>query len=137
MDIYRFVIVFTVSGANKPLRRIKAIYKSIQQIRIHLLSETGSDYIALVRLKGLEPTHLAAREPKSRMSSNSITGAHAYKHGAVPLKYARALPCGRCRASPLLRAYTADTARRVYPFCAIYFSTICFLSQYYLKNLSF
>ena len=30
----------------------------------------------LVRLKGLEPTRIAAREPKSRMSTNSITGAY-------------------------------------------------------------
>ncbi len=29
----------------------------------------------LVRLKGLEPPRVAAREPKSRMSTNSITGA--------------------------------------------------------------
>ena len=29
----------------------------------------------MVRLKGLEPTRIAAREPKSRMSTNSITGA--------------------------------------------------------------
>ena len=29
----------------------------------------------MVRLKGLEPTRVAAREPKSRMSTNSITGA--------------------------------------------------------------
>ena len=37
-------------------------------------------YIAcsdLVRLKGLEPTRIAAREPKSRMSTNSITGAYS------------------------------------------------------------
>ena len=33
-------------------------------IRTHRLSETGSDYIGLVRLKGLEPTRIAAREPK-------------------------------------------------------------------------
>ena len=31
----------------------------------------------MVRLKGLEPTRLATREPKSRMSTNSITGAYA------------------------------------------------------------
>ena len=46
-------------------------------IRTHLLSEKGSDYMGLVRLKGLEPTRVAAREPKSRMSTNSITGAEA------------------------------------------------------------
>lgn len=32
--------------------------------------------MGLVRLKGLEPTRVAAREPKSRMSTNSITGAY-------------------------------------------------------------
>ena len=31
----------------------------------------------LVRLKGLEPARIAAREPKSRMSTNSITGAYS------------------------------------------------------------
>ena len=31
----------------------------------------------MVRLKGLEPTRIAAREPKSRMSTNSITGAYS------------------------------------------------------------
>ena len=30
----------------------------------------------MVRLKGLEPTRIAAREPKSRMSTNFITGAY-------------------------------------------------------------
>ncbi len=43
-------------------------------------SEPGSiqswfGFFFLVRLKGLEPTRIAAREPKSRMSTNSITGA--------------------------------------------------------------
>ena len=33
--------------------------------------------VSLVRLKGLEPTRLATREPKSRMSTNSITGAYS------------------------------------------------------------
>lgn len=32
--------------------------------------------MGLVRLKGLEPARIAAREPKSRMSTNSITGAY-------------------------------------------------------------
>ena len=30
----------------------------------------------MVRLKGLEPARLSTREPKSRMSTNSITGAY-------------------------------------------------------------
>ena len=46
-------------------------------IRTHRRLGTGSDYIGLVRLKGLEPTRIAAREPKSRMSTNSITGAYS------------------------------------------------------------
>ena len=33
----------------------------------------------MVRLKGLEPTHISVREPKSRMSTNSITGADRKK----------------------------------------------------------
>jgi hypothetical protein len=45
-------------------------------IRTLFQSEQGSDYIGLVRLKGLEPARIAAREPKSRMSTNSITGAY-------------------------------------------------------------
>ena len=40
-----------------------------QIIRTHLLSEIGSDYIGLVRLKGLEPTRIAAREPKGDVTS--------------------------------------------------------------------
>ena len=32
--------------------------------------------LVLVRLKGLEPARLSTREPKSRMSTNSITGAY-------------------------------------------------------------
>ena len=30
--------------------------------------ETNSDYIGLVRLKGLEPTRIAAREPKGNVT---------------------------------------------------------------------
>ena len=37
--------------------------------------------IFLVRLKGFEPTRISAREPKSRMSTNSITGA--YRSGRI------------------------------------------------------
>ena len=39
----------------------------------------------LVRLKGLEPTRIAAREPKSRMSTNSITGANRKRRYWPPL----------------------------------------------------
>ena len=48
-------------------------------------------WVFLVRLKGLEPTRIAAREPKSRMSTNSITGAYSVfeitgvENGAVNL----------------------------------------------------
>ena len=35
-----------------------------------------------MRLKGLEPTRIAAREPKSRMSTNSITGADSVLRAA-------------------------------------------------------
>ena len=38
----------------------------------------------LVRLKGLEPTRIAAREPKSRMSTNSITGAWLLQLDSIP-----------------------------------------------------
>ena len=37
----------------------------------------------VVRLKGLEPTRIAAREPKSRMSANSITGAYSIQGRAA------------------------------------------------------
>ena len=39
----------------------------------------------LVRRKGREPTRITAREPKSRMSTNSITGA--YMSGRVTCRY--------------------------------------------------
>ena len=48
-----------------------------QQTRTPRQSALGSDLLRLVRLKGLEPTRIAAREPKSRMSTNSITGAYS------------------------------------------------------------
>ena len=51
--------------------------KDILKIRSRPRLEPGSDYHYLVRLKGLEPTRIAAREPKSRMSTNSITGAYS------------------------------------------------------------
>ena len=38
----------------------------------------------LVRLKGLEPARITAREPKSRMSTNSITGAFIF-HYSEPI----------------------------------------------------
>lgn len=44
-------------------------------IRTHHRLEIGSDYIGLVRAWGLEPQRITAREPKSRMSTNSIMPA--------------------------------------------------------------
>ena len=46
-----------------------------QIIRTHLLSEISSDYIGLVRVVGVEPTRLAAQEPKSCTSANSAIPA--------------------------------------------------------------
>ena len=59
--------------------------KDILKIRSRPRLEPGSDYHYLVRLKGLEPTRITAREPKSRMSTNSITGA--YMSGRVTCRY--------------------------------------------------
>ena len=56
-----------LEAASTGLRCISMWPRSSQRkaiIRTHLLSETSSDYIGLVRLKGLEPTRIAAREPK-------------------------------------------------------------------------
>ena len=49
------------------------------QLFLQSVKETDTRWVSvsLVRLKGLEPTRLATREPKSRMSTNSITGAYA------------------------------------------------------------
>ena len=49
---------------------------SEKKIRTRLPKErSGSDYIGLVRVTGVEPARLSAREPKSRMSANSIIPA--------------------------------------------------------------
>ena len=59
--------------------RLARIARNKQIIRTRpRLGRTGSDYIGLVRAVGLEPTRLPTREPKSRMSTNSITGAHSF-----------------------------------------------------------
>ncbi len=58
-------------------RRFCFSTQDILKIRSRPRLEPGSDYHYLVRLKGLEPTRIAAREPKSRMSTNSITGAYS------------------------------------------------------------
>lgn len=49
--------------------------KDILKIRSRPRLEPGSDYHYLVRMRGLEPLRLAAQEPKSCMSANSITSA--------------------------------------------------------------
>ena len=51
----------------------------------------------LVRMKGLEPPRLATREPKSRMSANSITSARRYPSSSVPF------PAKAENYTPLLR----------------------------------
>ena len=63
----------------------KAIIRTLHRL------EMGSDYMGLVRLKGLEPTRIAAREPKSRMSTNSITGAY-FAFCRRPLRHTRSGP---------------------------------------------
>ena len=54
-------------------------------IRTHFLSEKGSDYMDVVRVWGLEPQRVAAREPKSRMSANSIIPAQERRESPPPL----------------------------------------------------
>ena len=74
-----FVGLSASRWASAPLHYGSGCFRIGQRkpiIRTHLLSEKGSDYRGLVRLKGLEPTRVSAREPKSRMSTNSITGAY-------------------------------------------------------------
>ena len=53
-------------------------------IRTHLLSEKGSDYVGLVRLKGLEPTRIAAREPKGDVSTVKALLLHIVPYKLVP-----------------------------------------------------
>ena len=58
------------------LKAYPRISRRKQIIRTHLrLRRFGSDYIGLVRVTGVEPARLSAREPKSRMSANSIIPA--------------------------------------------------------------
>ena len=51
-------------------------FLSVISNRIQKFFGCGWSNDLLVRLKGLEPTRVSAREPKSRMSTNSITGAY-------------------------------------------------------------
>ena len=67
-------IAIDLGGTNV---RIATINEQFEIKDLHK-EATGQNAILsqLVRLKGLEPTRVAAREPKSRMSTNSITGAY-------------------------------------------------------------
>ena len=49
---------------------------SKEKLHFNLIYRLKCSFL-LVRLKGLGPTRIAAREPKSRMSTNSITGAYS------------------------------------------------------------
>ena len=51
-----------------------------QIIRTHLLSEKGSDYMVVVRPRGLEPLPVARMEPKSIVYTNFTTGAYRWRH---------------------------------------------------------
>ena len=53
-------------------------------IRTHHRLEIGSDYVGLVRAWGLEPQRRKAREPKSRMSTNSIIPAYMGLQSIIP-----------------------------------------------------
>ena len=57
-------------------KRFLALAKKIIRTRL-LQGRAGSDYSGLVRVTGVEPARLATREPKSRMSANSIIPAQS------------------------------------------------------------
>ena len=46
-----------------------------ERINVENLREVAKGNIVLVRMRGLEPPHLAAPEPKSGVSTNSTTSA--------------------------------------------------------------
>ncbi len=46
-----------------------------ERINVENLREIAKGNIVLVRMRGLEPPHLAAPEPKSGVSTNSTTSA--------------------------------------------------------------
>ena len=54
------------------------------------------DTEVLVRVTGVEPARLSAREPKSRMSANSIIPAYSYRHSKR----------ARCKSNGLLERLT-------------------------------
>ncbi len=47
-----------------------------ERINVENLREIAKGNIVLVRMRGLEPPHLAAPEPKSGVSTNSTTSAN-------------------------------------------------------------
>ena len=48
-----------------------------ERVDVKDLRETAKGNLILVRMRGLEPPHLAAPEPKSGVSTNSTTSARA------------------------------------------------------------
>ena len=46
-----------------------------ERINVENLREIAKGNLVLVRMRGLEPPHLAAPEPKSGVSTNSTTSA--------------------------------------------------------------
>ena len=46
-----------------------------ERVDVEDLRETAKGNLILVRMRGLEPPHLAAPEPKSGVSTNSTTSA--------------------------------------------------------------
>ena len=68
----------------KPLRHNKL---SVFDIKADRLPLGVVCQLIMVRLKGLEPARVAAREPKSRMSTNSITGAYFIKENVYVYPY--------------------------------------------------
>ena len=64
-------------GSNIKALPLETYFRNKAIIRTHPQQGQGSDYHDLVRLKGLEPTRLSTQEPKSCMSTNSITGAYS------------------------------------------------------------
>ena len=47
-----------------------------ERVDVKDLRETAKGNLILVRMRGLEPPHLAAPEPKSGVSTNSTTSAN-------------------------------------------------------------
>ena len=62
---------------------------------------------AVVRVTGVEPARLSAREPKSRMSANSIIPAYSlyFYSGRVPEAGRTALPADNQKTSALTEVF--------------------------------